>query len=127
MKPQIQKAKLESLGNDGYLFRYGFKKGELNAKVFLAFMNELGFKQDKVTQEFFTRYLPINDEKDIPGEHKHVDDFVEDKERVFELRNDDFDVEIICFPKEDYLRIRTRKKSKILRLADKFFKFEKEK
>ena len=125
MKTEIIKAELAELGNDGYLFRYSFKKGNLNREVLMSLMEELGFDEDAISEEFFKRYLPFNG-KDSGEEWIYVKDFLKDIERIFRLKNNKFDVEVVCFSKKDLLRIRTKEDKKILKIATKYFRFENE-
>jgi len=120
---KFKKAIISGLGNDGYLFRYSFKKGNLNSEVLKPFMIELGFEEDKISEEFFMRYTAFNGGEERPY---YVKNFLDDKENIFELRNKKFDVELVCFSKENVLRIRTKAKEKLLSLVKKFFLFENE-
>jgi hypothetical protein len=122
VKTDLIKAKLEGLGNDGYLFRYSFKKGNLNSEVLISLMKELGFKEDDVSEQFFLRYNMINGVE----EASYVKNFLKDNEIIFLLKNKKFDVEVVCFSKEDILRIRTKEKNNILKIVAKYFKFENE-
>lgn len=98
---------LNGTENDGYIYKYYFNKTEKFMLWFLDFMKELRFKEEDYKYEF---------EEGIKERNQIV--------RTF--RNDDFDVEVICFEDEIAFIVRTEKREELIELTDKYMKFKEE-
>lgn len=115
---------IKSTGNNEYLYRYHILKRNLTKENFTEFMKALGFDEDKVCEEFFENYEMDQHHEEIKGEEK---DFTKKQDEIFCIKNKEFDVEVVCFSKEELrLMIRTNKKDKFLKIANKFFRFQNE-
>ena len=118
-----EKPKLISTGNDGYRYRYEIRKKNSFKKLFLDFMKELGFDK-KEDLFYFNKTYEFDKES---GEEELVNrDITKINNHVENYRNDKFDVDLIYFEKTIVIVVRTGENDKLVKIVNKYFKFEDE-
>ena len=120
MGSKIDKNLLIGTGNDGYRYKYEFKKNNKFKKAFLGFMQELGFEEEWDLYYFDKDYKLQNEEEEIPRDLTKIRDLVE------HYKNKDFDVDLFFGVKNLILIIRTKNTNMLVKVANKYFKFKKE-
>lgn len=110
---------LIATGNDGFRYRYEFKKEKSFKKLFLDFMQELGFNKEK---DLF--YCEKTYEQDEEGkEVLVVRDITKSKNFSENYKNKEFDVDLIFFDETTEIVVRTKNNKKLVKAVNKFFKF----
>jgi len=114
--------RLKATGNDGKRYYYEFNKESSFKQVFIDFMKELGFNEETLFY-FINTY-----QQEFGGEEILVNrEITESKESIENYKNKEFDIDLIFFDKTINLIVRTKKKAKLVKVVERYFKFKEKK